>query len=223
MISRRVLLYRLRVVIYISIIWVIFSLIFKYNIIGIDRDLLAERRVGYFSLAFAIIGLIVSGVEAFLLKNASRNLPFWLSLMLRLTLTLIMFLIISVIFLLAYFVFRYDGDFREFTSVFYNKIFFTPSYLMLMLDLGVLAFMSILLLEIIDKYGPGGFTNMILGHYNTPKIENRIFIFLDINNSTTIAEKLGHEKYFMLLKDFFADITEPILANGGEILSVCRR
>ena len=93
----------------------------------------------------------------------------------------------------------------------------TPSFLMLMVDLGLLAFMSMLLLEIIDKYGPGGFTNMIRGRYNNPRIEHRIFIFLDINDSTTIAEKLGHERYFELLKDFFADITEPILINGGEI------
>jgi len=58
---------------------------------------------------------------------------------------------------------------------------------------------------------------MMRGKYNKPRIENRIFIFLDINNATTIAEKLGHTKYFRLLRDFFADITEPILANWGHI------
>jgi adenylate cyclase len=68
-----------------------------------------------------------------------------------------------------------------------------------------------------DKYGPGGFWSMMRGKYNNPKIEDRIFIFLDINNATSIAEKLGHKKYFQLLRDFFSDITLPILANGGEI------
>jgi adenylate cyclase len=38
-----------------------------------------------------------------------------------------------------------------------------------------------------------------------------------MNSSTTIAEQIGHEKYFNMLKDFFADITEPILSNGGHI------
>ncbi len=93
----------------------------------------------------------------------------------------------------------------------------TPSFMMFMIDLGLLSFISIILLEITDKYGPGGFTNLIRGRYNKPKIENRIFLFLDINDSTTIAEKMGHKKYFAWLKEFFADITEPILANGGEI------
>jgi adenylate cyclase len=42
-------------------------------------------------------------------------------------------------------------------------------------------------------------------------------MFLDLNSSTTIAEKLGDETYHAFLKDFFADITNPILDNKGEI------
>jgi adenylate cyclase len=86
-----------------------------------------------------------------------------------------------------------------------------------MIDLGVLSFLSILMLEVTDKYGPGGIRDLLRGHYNKPRKENRIFIFLDLNESTTIAEKIGHEKYFNLLKDFFADITQPILAHGAHI------
>lgn len=74
-----------------------------------------------------------------------------------------------------------------------------------------------LLLQISSKFGQGVFGNIIRGKYNTPKEENRIFMFLDMNNSTTIAEQLGNEKYHDLLKDFFADITNPILDNKGEI------
>ncbi len=42
-------------------------------------------------------------------------------------------------------------------------------------------------------------------------------MFLDINSSTTIAEELGDQKYHELLKDFFSDITNPIIDNNGEI------
>ena len=56
-----------------------------------------------------------------------------------------------------------------------------------------------------------------MGKYNTPKEEKRIFMFLDLNSSTTIAEKLGDELYHELLKNFFADITNSILDNNGEI------
>jgi adenylate cyclase len=74
-----------------------------------------------------------------------------------------------------------------------------------------------LFLQMNSKFGHGVFWNIILGKYNTPKKEKRIFMFLDLNESTAIAEKLGDEKYHELLKDFFGDITNPILDNKGEI------
>lgn len=74
-----------------------------------------------------------------------------------------------------------------------------------------------LVLQVNNKFGQGTFFNFIRGKYQIPKQEKRIFMFLDINGSTTIAERLGDERYHMLLKDFFADITNPILDNRGEI------
>jgi adenylate cyclase len=74
-----------------------------------------------------------------------------------------------------------------------------------------------LLLQVNSKFGQGDFWNMIRGRYNTPKEEKRIFMFLDLNASTTTAEQLGNEAYHSLLKDFFADITVPILENKGNI------
>lgn len=74
-----------------------------------------------------------------------------------------------------------------------------------------------LFMQMNSKFGYGVFWNIIRGKYNIPKEENRIFMSLDLNSSTTIAEKLGDEKYHGFLKEFFADITNPILDNKGEI------
>lgn len=74
-----------------------------------------------------------------------------------------------------------------------------------------------LLLQISSKFGHQTFLNIISGKYNIPKAEKRIFMFLDLNASTSIAERLGNENYHALLKDFFADITNPILDNKGNI------
>ena len=217
MISKRVFLYRLYLVFTIAVIWVLFSLILLYNIVEVDKEVLARRRLSFFSLAFAIIGCIVVGAEAFFLKDAFRKFPLWISAILRMTLTFILFWLVAVIFLLAYYVLRYKKSFHEFENTFINEVMLTPSFLMLMVDLGLLSFISIIILEITDKYGPGGLRNLLGGRYNKPRKENRIFLFLDINDSTTIAEKIGHEKYFNMLHDFFADITEPILTNWGHI------
>jgi len=219
MISKRVFLYKLYIVFTIVVIWVLFSIVLLYNIVEVDKAALETRRLSFFSLAFAIIGTIVVSAEAFFLKDAFRKLPIWLSTILRMTLTFLLFLVVSVILLLAYWIFRYKGElnFIQFEKEFLQKVILTPSFLMGMIDLGVLSFISILVLEISDKYGPGGLRNLIRGRYHKPRKENRIFLFLDINDSTTIAEKIGHEKYFNMLHDFFADITEPIIANWGHI------
>jgi adenylate cyclase len=74
-----------------------------------------------------------------------------------------------------------------------------------------------LFLQISFKFGQGTFTKILFGKYQTPKEEKRVFMFLDINSSTSIAERIGDRKYHSFLKDFFADITQPILENKGEI------
>ena len=81
------------------------------------------------------------------------------------------------------------------------------------LILGVALFYS----EVSEYLGFGVLRNFFIGKYHSPKQETRIFMFLDMKSSTTIAEKLGHEKYFDLLKDYYADMTDAILETSGQI------
>lgn len=76
---------------------------------------------------------------------------------------------------------------------------------------------TILLLQINDKYGPGVLLDFIKGKYFHPQREERIFMFLDLRSSTTIAEKLGEGDYFNFLNDTFRQATPPILKTKGEI------
>ncbi len=68
-----------------------------------------------------------------------------------------------------------------------------------------------------EHLGHNFLRNMFLGNYHRPKEERRIFMFLDMNQSTTIAEKLGHIRYFDLLQDFYDIMTEPIINHRGEV------
>lgn len=78
-------------------------------------------------------------------------------------------------------------------------------------------FFTLIGLLVNDKYGPGVFKSFILGKYFKPSREERIFMFLDLRGSTSIAEKLGEEHYFYFLKDLFKDATPAILHSKGEI------
>ena len=42
-------------------------------------------------------------------------------------------------------------------------------------------------------------------------------MFLDMKSSTTIAEELGHIKYFELLKSYYFDLSDAIIKNEGEV------
>jgi adenylate cyclase len=98
-----------------------------------------------------------------------------------------------------------------------RKFLMDPSRGKNILSWSVIVAITQLMLQISSKFGQGSFGKIIRGKYNTPKEEKKIFMFLDLNSSTTIAEHLGDEKYHELLKEFFADITNPILDNNGEI------
>lgn len=67
------------------------------------------------------------------------------------------------------------------------------------------------------KMGQGVLWNFITGHYYDARSEHRIFMFLDMKDSTGWAEKLGDEKFSNLLNDFFYDITPSIINTGGII------
>ncbi len=82
---------------------------------------------------------------------------------------------------------------------------------------GGITLFTLFLLQVNDKFGPGILFKFLAGNYHHPQKEERIFMFLDMRSSTTIAEKIGNEQYFNLLKDLFSDITDTILNKEGEI------
>lgn len=71
--------------------------------------------------------------------------------------------------------------------------------------------------EVSDNLGLQVVKNFFTGKYHRPREENRIFMFLDMKSSTTIAEKLGHVTYFELLSQYYKDISQSIVRTSGEI------
>jgi adenylate cyclase len=67
------------------------------------------------------------------------------------------------------------------------------------------------------KLGQGVLFNFITGKYAHPFHEERIFLFIDLDGSTTLAERLGDLQYHRLLNEFFCDVAEPVVAAKGAI------
>lgn len=105
---------------------------------------------------------------------------------------------------------------EEGSEAFYDLIY-TTEHIKNIIFWALIVALTQLGLQINDKFGQGLLWSMITGKYQLPQKEQRIFMFLDLKGSTSIAEKMGNELYHHFLKDLFADITDPILANSGEI------
>ena len=81
----------------------------------------------------------------------------------------------------------------------------------------VLAAYTLEIIRAVDqKLGPGNLWKLMIGEFSKPKELERIFMFLDLQGSTTLAERLGHIKYSELIQDCFHDIS-VVQSHGAEI------
>jgi class 3 adenylate cyclase len=74
------------------------------------------------------------------------------------------------------------------------------------------------LLKIIDMIGAPHFLHFIFGTYHSPIEQDKIVLFLDMEDSSTIAEKLSPIKSMELIARFIFDISFVLRRNGGDII-----
>ncbi len=172
-----------------------------------------------FSLVAAFLGAVMGGsFLVFYVNEKYRDKPYGFTL---LAVTLSFVVVVSIITIVLAFIAAAVQTGKSFSDPETKKAFY--SFLTNSLHVkNIIAWSSVvaitqIMLQFNTKFGEGNIWNMIRGKYQTPREEQRIFMFVDLNGSTSIAEKLGDEKYHQLLKEFFADITNPILDNKGEI------
>lgn len=163
-------------------------------------------------------GFLLGAIEEYVLTPTKRGLPFpWL----------VGTKTILYAFLFCFVIVGIKG-FNE--SVYYDQPFFSYLRSATFIDFLVYGDFKIILvysmamagLVIFTKYmsrklGQGVIYNFITGKYHSPMEEERIFMFIDIKSSTSIAEKLGAFRYYRLLNDFFFDITASVLEGQGSI------
>ncbi len=79
-----------------------------------------------------------------------------------------------------------------------------------------IALVILFFLQMRDLVGPRILGAFVLGRYFRPVSEFRVFLFMDLANSTPLAERLGDEGTHALISQFFFDIAAPILEYEGE-------
>ena len=203
-------------VIYFLIFFFEYFTLQSYNALTSAFDLYYELSV---RLIIALTSGLVGGFFTInLMEYWLRRYAFWKALLL-ITITFILAAILISGLAAYYYFVQHDIDGPDSLAIKDQVLEFLSKWrfikeLIIWLSI-VLGTLVVLLVN--DKYGPGVFMDYILGRYFMPKTERRIFMFADIKDATTIAERLGEEKYFNFLKHFFNDIAPAIIQTRGEV------
>jgi adenylate cyclase len=79
------------------------------------------------------------------------------------------------------------------------------------------SFVFVFMLDVNSLLGQNVLLNFITGRYYAPRLESRVFLFIDMEGSTGLAERLGPLAFHRLVNQFVNDLTQPIVAARGEI------
>ncbi len=165
---------------------------------------------GSFVLPFGF-GFAIGIAELFLLKNWLKNLSFLVHLAGKsLILIGVMYFAFAVLNLLDVLI---DGI----TWQTYAQAIFQHETLIGMVEgLGVIVFL-LFFIQLDRLLGPGVLLGYVTGRYHRPRRELRIFMFLDLKGSTTLADGMDAGRYSNFLHSYFTKMSEPILKTGAEI------
>jgi len=200
----------------------------EYFFLSNYPGVLAEQAMNGYNLKNNLIaacfslglgGLIYCLIEFYYFQKISKRYRFWEAITLR-----ILFYAVSIFVLMGL------------TSLLFNTILsgrslFDPeglsrtrhflssiSILHPVLPFMTLIVISSFFLQVTERFSRQEFNRMMSGKYFHPKQEDRVMLFLDLNNSTTIAERLGNKKFYDLINDFFYDIAPVIEKHNGEVV-----
>ncbi len=210
-----------------AIIWLVSGWITDMTEIGItrnqnlnpDTDISLTIPVLIFaSLANVLVGLIVGALEVIYLEKRFSNRTLIAKFFYKFLIYLALFIIIIVILYPLASTLETGISILEIDA--WQKLgrfLISISFLVTLLHLSVRFMVCLIYSAISENLGHHIFLNFIYGKYHQPKIERRIFMFLDMKSSTTIAETIGHIKYFKLLDTYYNIMSDPIINSFGEV------
>ena len=207
--------YRYKVVLFVAVFWTIVDLL----AVAVFNKLPSGNLITQFLLR-EIIVFIMSAVMGyllvFILRKLFRHYHLWISLLLKSTLLVIAAFVMNA---LLYALSAVQSSFPIQNS-FKNLLYEVQHVHLLVQKISywlILIMITQLIIEINEKYSPGVFIDILLGRYVNPKTENRIVVFIDLADSTAIAEKLGHTQYFKFIREFIYNVSNALIEYGGRI------
>ena len=170
-----------------------------------DTDIYIAYRTGNFFTYVMIVSVLLGSVHWLLNKFTDIPAIRRLSLSLILGIRIVAFLFIIALYDFLDIMTIFDENFALVTKKINLQYITTSQFL------STVAFFLFIdtiygwFYQIRTIFGKTMFRNLLIGKYRTPRAEKRIFMFIDMKDSTAHAEKLGHVKFTRLIQECFRD------------------
>ncbi|MEM9548582.1 MAG: adenylate/guanylate cyclase domain-containing protein [Bacteroidota bacterium] len=210
-----------------AIIWVLSGWVIIITELGLngtqtpnpDTDIAFTIPVLIFAnIANMIVGLIVGTLEVIFLEKRFAHRSLRAKIFYKFLIYLLLFLVVNVLFYPV--AFSFETGYSMLGAEAWNKLgryLVSMSFILTLFHLSVSLFASLVYSAISENLGHNVFLNLITGKYHKPVVEKRVFMFLDMKSSTSIAESLGHVRYFNLLQVYYDLMSDPIINSLGEV------
>ncbi|KAA9040654.1 adenylate/guanylate cyclase domain-containing protein [Ginsengibacter hankyongi] len=205
---------RLRTVIYIALFWTAIDFV----IVLLRQDAQVHTKSLWLrEIVMFIVSLIMGYIFVYRLRKILRHFPLWLNFLAK------SFILIGSAFILTFIIqftetyfFQNLNASKAFQEI-RSYVLYKNWLLLKIIYWMVIFFITQLILIINEKYSPGVFLDILAGRYINPRIEKRIVMFMDLKDSTPIAERLGHSLYFEFIRDFIYRMSQAVIEFDGTI------
>lgn len=205
---------RLRTVIYIALFWT--AIDFAIVLLRQDEQM-HTKSLWLREIVMFIVSLIMGYIFVYRLRKMLRHFPLWLNFLAK------SFILLGSAFILTFIIQFTDTYFFQNLTAFeafheiQSYVLYRNWLLLKIIYWLVIFFITQLILIINEKYSPGVFLDILAGRYINPRVEKRIVMFMDLKDSTPIAERLGHAMYFEFIRDFIYRVSQAIIEFDGTI------
>ncbi|MEQ8360146.1 MAG: adenylate/guanylate cyclase domain-containing protein [Cytophagales bacterium] len=170
------------------------------------------------SVAVFLFGLFIGFLEIIVFKNLFKREGFRKKLLYKFLLYVFFFLITMLLtYPMAAAIEMESNILSEAVFSRFIEFLFSVTFFNTLFQLSFSLFIALIYSSVSENIGHSVLINFFTGRYAKPREEIRIFMFLDMKSSTSIAEKLGNIDYFNFLKDYYEVFSEPIIEHRGEV------
>jgi len=211
--------YRFNTILFIALLWTAVDTIVVLTLNTLPAPA-GENKLKPLLIREIILFIISLGMGYLLvvyLKKIFRNFSLWTAYLIKSSILILAAFLINLLLYsvnsVSIFGIPLSSSFHRFYGHLFDFrwVFQKMSYWLL------LSIITQLILEINEKYSPGVFVDIFFGKYIQPKVEKRIIMFIDLKDSTLIAEKLTSKQNFRFIREFIYQVSTALIENHGRI------